>query len=65
MYTTMHCGVCAFMYLFTSLSPDSLHVLVYIRTHYMYFSAGDQDGVDNSSLVREQSFNFRKLLVFV
>ena len=44
MYSTMHCGVCAFMYLFMSvsqthymyLSTYSLHVLVYICTHYMY-----------------------------
>ena len=45
MYSTVHCGVCAFMYLFTSVSENSLHVLVYIlttctclRTHYMYLS---------------------------
>ena len=45
MYSTMHRGVCAFKYLFTSVSPNSLHVLVYIlttctclHTHYMYLS---------------------------
>ena len=49
MYSTMHHGVCtcAFMYLFTYVSPNSLHVLVYIilfttctclHTHYMYLS---------------------------
>ena len=45
MYSSMQCGVCAFMRLFTSVSPISLHVLVYklttctcLHTHYMYLS---------------------------
>ena len=45
MYSTIHCGVCAFMCLFMSVSPNSLHVLVYklttctcLHTHYMYLS---------------------------
>ena len=32
MFCTMHCGVCAFICLFTSVSPISLRVLVYILT---------------------------------
>ena len=45
MYSTMHCGVCAFMYL-RLYHQNSLHILVYIlttctclHTHYMHLSA--------------------------
>ena len=50
---------------FVHISIPRLTTCTCLHTHYMYFSAGDQDGVDNSSLVREQSFNFGKLLVFL
>ena len=38
MYSKLHCEMYAFMYLFTSVSPNSLHVLSYILMHYTYLS---------------------------
>ena len=35
-YSTMHCGVCAFMYLFTSI--PKLTTCTCLHTHYMYLS---------------------------